>query len=145
MTAAILPFLFILTSALAPPAAVPADVTLDREFELRSGRSVRIEGERLTVTFNRVVEDSRCPQGVQCVWAGNAKVMLRLSKARRRASTMSLNTGLDPKQAAYRGYEVRLVKLDPYPKEGKTIRKRDYVATLVVSRAGSGGADNLIQ
>lgn len=134
MTAAILPFLFILTSALAPPATVPADVKLDQEFELRNGRSVRVEGERLTVSFTRVAEDSRCPEGVQCVWAGNAKVVLRLSKARRRTSTVSLNTGVDPKQADYRGYEVRLVKLDPYPKEGKEIRRRDYVATLVVSR-----------
>ena len=136
MTAAILPFLFILTSALAPAAASePArDAALDQEFEIRVGQWVTIEGERLRVTFSRVAEDSRCPEGVQCVWAGNAKVVLKLSKARRRASTMSLNTGTDPKQAAYRGYEVKLVKLDPYPKEKRRIRKRDYVATLVVSR-----------
>jgi hypothetical protein len=132
MTAAILPFLFILTSALAPVAA--RDAALDQEFEIRVGQWVTIEGERLRVTFSRVAEDSRCPEGVQCVWAGNAKVVLKLSKARRRASTMSLNTGLDPRQAAYRGYEVRLVKLDPYPKENRHIRRRDYVATLVVSR-----------
>lgn len=131
MTATILPFLFILTSALAPPAR---DAALDQEFDIRVGQWVTIEGERLRVTFNRVAEDSRCPEGVQCVWAGNAKVVLRLSKARKRASTMSLNTGVDPKLAAYRGYEVKLVKLDPYPKEGRPVRKRDYVATLVVSR-----------
>ncbi|HYG81756.1 MAG TPA: hypothetical protein VD861_15270 [Pyrinomonadaceae bacterium] len=132
MTAAILPLLFILTSA---AAAGPArDVRLDHEFELRNGQSVRVLGERLTVTFSRVAEDSRCPEGVQCVWAGNAKVMLRLSQGRRRASTVSLNTGVDPRQGAYRGYEVKLVKLDPYPKENRRIRRRDYVATLVVSR-----------
>jgi hypothetical protein len=136
MTAAILPFLFILTSALAPGAAAkPArDAALDQEFEIRVGQWVTIEGERLRVTFSRVAEDSRCPEGVQCIWAGNAKVVLKLSKARRRASTMSLNTGADPKQAAYRGYEVRLVKLDPYPKENRRIRRGDYAATLVVSR-----------
>jgi hypothetical protein len=134
MTAAILPFLFILTSALAPPATPVKDVELDKEFDIRVGQWVTVEGERLRVTFNSVAEDSRCPEGVQCVWAGNAKVVLRLSKARKRASTMSLNTGVDPKQGTYRGYEVKLVKLDPYPKEGRRIRRRDYVATLVVSR-----------
>ena len=134
MTTAILPFLFILTSALAPPAAPARDAALDSEFDIRVGQRVTIEGERLRVTFDRVAEDSRCPEGVQCVWAGNARVVLRLSKARRRASTMSLNTGVDPKQARYRGYEVKLVKLDPYPKEGRRLRRRDYVATLVVSR-----------
>jgi hypothetical protein len=135
MTAAILPFLFILTSALAPGAAAPAkDAALDQEFEVRVGQWVTIEGERLRVTLSRVAEDSRCPEGVTCVWAGNAKVVLRLSKGRRRASTLTLNTGMDPKQAAFRGYEVKLVKLDPYPKEKRRIRRRDYVATLVVSR-----------
>jgi hypothetical protein len=135
MTTAILPFLFILTSALAPGAAAPArDAALDQEFEVRAGQWVTIEGERLRVTFSRVAEDSRCPEGVTCVWAGNARVVLKLSKGRRRASTMTLNTGMDPKRGAYRGYEVKLVKLDPYPKEKRRIRRRDYVATLVVSR-----------
>ena len=138
MTAAILPFLFILTSALAPGAAAPAkDAALDQEFEVRVGQWVTIEGERLRVTFSRVAEDSRCPEGVTCVWAGNAKVVLKLSKGRRRASTLTLNTGVDPKQAAFHGYEVRLVKLDPYPKEKRRMRRRDYVATLVVSRKES--------
>ncbi len=130
MTTVFLPFLFILTSALVPPQ----DATLGQEFDVRVGRWVTVEGERLRVTFDRVAEDSRCPEGVQCVWAGNAKVVLRLSKSRRRSSTMSLNTGTDPKEASYRGYEVRLVKLEPYPKEKRRIRKRDYVATLVVER-----------
>ncbi len=134
MTAAILPFLFILTSAVAQPAVPVRDAALDQEFEVRAGQWVTIEGERLRVTLSRVAEDSRCPEGVTCVWAGNAKVVLKLSKARKRASTMTLNTGMDPKQRAYRGYEVKLVKLDPYPRKGRGIRKRDYVATLVVSR-----------
>lgn len=135
MTAAILSFLFILTSAHAPGAAAPArDAALDQEFEVRVGQWVSIEGERLRVSFSRVAEDSRCPEGVTCVWAGNAKVVLKLSKGRRRGSTLTLNTGLDPKQAAFRGYEVRLVKLDRYPKEKRRMRSRDYVATLVVSR-----------
>jgi hypothetical protein len=139
MTTVFLPFLFILTSALAPAAAPPRDAALDREFDVRIGQWVTIEGERLRVTFDRVAEDSRCPEGVQCVWAGNAKVVLRLSKGRRRSSALTLNTGADPRQAAYRGYEVRLVKLEPYPKEKRRIRRRDYVATVVVSRGGGGG------
>ena len=141
MTTAIFPFLFILTSAFVPPAAPAGDAALGQEFDIRVGQWVRIEGERLRVTFDRVAEDSRCPEGVQCVWAGNAKVVLKLSKGRRRVSTLSLNTGTDPKQAAYRGYEVKLVKLDPYPNQKRTIRRRDYVATVVVSRAESQTSD----
>jgi hypothetical protein len=71
---------------------------------------------------------------VTCVWAGNGKVQLRLSKAGKRAALIKLNTNLDPKQDAYRGYEVKLVGLNPYPKKDVHIKKRDYVATLVVTR-----------
>ena len=134
MTTVILSFLFILTGALTPPAAPAKDAALDQEFEIRVGEWVTIEGERLRVTFDHVAEDSRCPEGVNCIWAGNAKVKLKLRKGRRRSSMLTLNTGVDPKQAAYRGYEVKLVKLDPYPKEKRRIRRRDYVATLVVSK-----------
>lgn len=135
MALAIIPFLFILTSALGPePAARVKEVALDQEFDLRFGEQALIEHERLRISFSSVAEDSRCPTGVQCIWAGNGKVVLRLSKARRRSASMSLNTGVDPRQSSYRGYEVRLVGLNPYPKEGVRIRKREYVATLVVSR-----------
>jgi hypothetical protein len=134
MMTAIIPFFFILASALAPPAAPAKDVPLGQEFEIRAGEKVRVAGERVWVTFEGVAEDSRCPKGVQCIWAGNAKVMLRLSKGRRHASAITLNTGVDPQQADYRGYEVRLVKLDPYPSEKSQIKSGDYLATLVVSK-----------
>jgi hypothetical protein len=135
MASALLPLLFILTSALAPSSATrPQAVALDQEFDIKVGEQVLIENERLRVSFSRVAEDSRCPEGVQCVWAGNARILLKLTKARRRSGSVHLNTGVDPKLASYRGYEVKLVKLEPYPKEGGRIRKRQYVATLIVSR-----------
>ena len=136
MASILLPLLFIASSAFAPQSATRArEVALDREFDIKIGEQVLVENERLRVTFSRVAEDSRCPEGVQCIWAGNGRIVLRVSKARRRAADVRLNTGLEPKEATYRGYEVKLVKLDPYPKkEGGKIRKRQYVATLVVSR-----------
>ena len=136
MVSAILPLLLLLTNALAPapPASRVKRVELNQEFEIRAGENVWVGNDGLMVNFSRVAEDSRCPQGVTCVWAGNAKVALRLTKGRSRAAWLNLNTGLDPKESSYRGYQVKLVKLDPYPQQGRGIRKRDYVATLLVSR-----------
>ena len=134
MPSIFLPFLLVLTSAFAQPVSRVKEAALDQEFELKLGQQVLIENERLRISFTGVAEDSRCPEGVQCVWAGNGKVMLILSKTRKRASTMKLNTGVDPKQNTYQGYEVKLVSLNPYPKKDVKIKKREYVATLVVSR-----------
>ncbi len=134
MPTVFLPFLLILTSAFAQPVSRVKEAALNQEFELKLGQQVLIENERLRISFTGVAEDSRCPEGVQCVWAGNGKVVLRLIKMRKRATMMKLNTGVDPKQNTYQGYEVKLVSLNPYPKKNARIRMKDYLATLVVSR-----------
>lgn len=136
MASAILSFLFLFTAtaATAQPVSSVKDATLDHEFEIKIGQQVSIKNEGLKISFSYVAEDSRCPEGVQCIWAGNGKVVLRVSKARRRSATMRLNTNVDPKEAAYREYEVKLVSLNPYPKKDVPIKKKNYVATLVVSR-----------
>ena len=46
--------------------------------------------KRLKVTFERVVEDSRCPQDVNCVWSGQVTVAVRLEKAGRKLGTINL-------------------------------------------------------
>lgn len=134
MASAIFSLLFIFTTAWPQPVSVGKEAALDQEFEIKIGQRVSIKKEGLTVSFTRVAEDSRCPEGVQCIWAGNGKIVLRVSKARRRAATMRLNTGMEPKQEDYRGYDVKLVSLNPYPKEGVVIKRKHYVATLIVSR-----------
>jgi hypothetical protein len=135
MTSAIFSFLFILTTALTQPATgVNKEAALDQEFEIKIGQQVSIRREGLKISFTAVAEDSRCPEGVQCIWAGNGKIVLRLSKARKRAGVIRLNTTTEPKQVDYRGYDVKLVSLNPYPKQNAPIKRKDYVATLMVSR-----------
>ncbi|HUQ31484.1 MAG TPA: hypothetical protein VM095_05155 [Pyrinomonadaceae bacterium] len=134
MISAIFSILFIFATAPQQPETFAKKASLGQEFEVRLGRQVSIEHEGLTVAFRELLEDSRCPQGVTCVWAGNGKVLLRLSKAGKRAALMRLNTGLDPRQDAYKGYDVKLVNLSPYPKKDVRIKKRGYVATLIVTR-----------
>ena len=53
----------------------------------RLGEAVSVDGP--TVTPLRLVEDSRCPQGVQCVWAGRVVVSATIS-----TPTMKLNRDL---------------------------------------------------
>lgn len=135
MTSAIFSLLFIFTAALAEPAgSLPKEAALGQEFEIRIGQQVSIKSEGLKVIFSYVAEDSRCPEGVQCVWAGNGKIVLRINKGRRGANLLRLNTTVDPRQDDYLGYDVKLVSLSPYPKKDVRVKRKEYVATLVVSR-----------
>jgi hypothetical protein len=132
MKLAILSLLLIFTAALAQASGDVKPVVLNQEFEIKVGERVSVEG--LKISFGRVAEDSRCPQGVDCIWAGNGKVVLKLSKAGSRPSQVNLNTGIEPKHQLYAGYDIKLVSLKPYPKMGEKIKVSDYVATLVVGR-----------
>lgn len=74
------------TSAAAPespptPVRMPA-LTLPAEVELAPGESAVLPGEA-QLTFVRVVSDSRCQSGQQCVWAGEVSIALELESASR--------------------------------------------------------------
>ena len=60
--------------------AAPPDVgaaATGEPFVLAQGEAVEVAGHALR--FLDVVEDSRCPEGVTCVWEGRAKVRLSAS------------------------------------------------------------------
>lgn len=114
----------------------PLRAELDEPFTLRVGQTAQVEG--LRVTFTRVLEDSRCPVDVVCVWAGNAKVELELALTGHGQSTAELNSTLEPQEVEFAGYLVRYLDLEPRPKSGQPIDPRAYRLTLVVSRDRAG-------
>ena len=128
------------TGAASPPApsagGVQTEVALGQEFALRVGQTVALgDGTGLRLTFNAVREDSRCPVGVTCVWAGDAVVAIIIDDGSSGADTVELHTNADfDTEAPLDGHTVRLVELTPIPREGSTIEIDQYQATLVVSR-----------
>lgn len=83
----------------------------------------------LRLAFIQKVEDSRCPPNVQCVYAGNARVVFEASKAGS-SSTLTLNTLFEPKAATFNGYTVTLRSLSP----GSSAPDSSYRATLAVTK-----------
>ena len=107
-------------------------VSLGREFQLRVGQWARLRDGRLKVRFASVGEDSRCPEKVSCVWAGNAKISVVVQSWGGKQTTAELNTNLEPRASSTANYEVALRNLSPYPRANAEIRRKDYVATLVI-------------
>ncbi len=106
---------------------------LGEDFRLPRGRTAAIAGQRLTVRFTRVVSDSRCPMGVQCIRAGEARVHVKLRLPRRQMEDVVLATApAQPRYASFGAYDVRLVALEP-PRRTDVPHPR-YVATLRVTR-----------
>ena len=107
---------------------------LGHEFKLKVGEQVVIKEAGLTISFSAVAEDSRCPKGVDCIWAGNGRIVVKVSKGYRKAATVELNTGVAPKEQRFQDYDIKLVNLDPYPQKNVNVKRSDYTATLIVSR-----------
>lgn len=114
----------------------PCEAPLNQEFDIKVGQERLIERDSLKLGFISVLEDSRCPEGVQCIHAGNGKIEIVVRQAKDE-SRLELNTAMGAQEATVGSYEVRLVSLNPYPKGDHQIQKSDYVARIIVSKKSS--------
>lgn len=109
----------------------PSPLPLGRSFELRAGASANVEGG-LAMSFQRVMSDSRCPMDALCVWAGDATVVLTVSRDGQPVAR-ELHTNPSNFEVSYSDYTIKLISLAPYPRSDRQIRPEDYVATLSVA------------
>lgn len=130
----------IVACAPAAPAPTPtstvqaaSSVSLDTPFDLKPGQRAFVSGIGI-VGFTQVFEDSRCPQDVTCVWAGQAVLGVELGETdpQEIRITSQPNAGPDA-SAEYGDYVIAVVGLQPYPHSERSIAPDDYVVTLVVT------------
>lgn len=98
-----------------------------------------IEVEDLEFKFVTVESDSRCPKGVQCVWAGEAIVLIdvfkngKLLEQKRVAfSPTAQLQNLLGNLFASEGLNVSGLNIEPYPEYRNKIDPKDYYITLDV-------------
>jgi hypothetical protein len=114
----------------------PSPVPIGRPFELHPMGSA-LADDALTVTFEGVRSDSRCPTDVVCISAGDATVVVRLTaptggQVERELHTNPGRTGTA--ETSYLAYAITLVALSPMPRSDRPIPLGDYVATLTIER-----------
>jgi hypothetical protein len=110
------------------------EIQLGVPFELAVGQSSRHAAGDLSLELDEILEDSRCPQQVQCVEAGIARLALTARIAANDAVGLVVHTNPNG-SARLNDYEIRLVGLTPVPQlPGDTIPQRDYRASLVVTQ-----------
>ncbi len=104
------------------------------EFSLPVGETALLNGNGPRITFRQVSEDSRCPTDVTCVWAGDAKIELTIS---RNGSDDTKVVSLTPPndETSSGDVRIRFVGLAPVPRQADAGKPKAYVAQLVVSRS----------
>jgi hypothetical protein len=130
--------LLVLTCALAcasKPIGQATDQDAGAQLVLAPGESRRIPEIDRTVSFDALIEDSRCPTGVTCIREGDAAVRIRIEKPGASASTYTLHTGGPGGRDATDGdVIVRLVDVKPYPAGDSRPRPDEYRVTLLILR-----------
>ncbi|HEX8501813.1 MAG TPA: hypothetical protein VF659_14615 [Pyrinomonadaceae bacterium] len=108
-------------------------------FDLKPGQEARPRGLGFGVKLEEVAEDSRCPQGVNCIWAGSVRVVLLLTVPGAEPVRAEVNTNRAPRAVRFEGHDVTLLRVLPPKVNGKDIAPGDYVITLSVSKKSDTG------
>ena len=104
---------------------------VDQTVTLAPGESASITGTTVTLKFQGVTGDNRCPADAICVLGGSATVKVEASSSSG-SRTLTFETGkLEPVE--FRGLTVELTQLAPYPFSATPIEHEDYRATIRVS------------
>lgn len=94
------------------------------------GESLTIED--VSIKFIDVISDSRCPKNVQCIWAGEAKILVAISKAgqfiEKKEIIFSGATINEKDHLLYTSKDLRILALGikPYPETPDKISNAGY-------------------
>ena len=114
-------------------------ITLGEPFRLYVGETGRM-GNVLQVTFESLVEDSRCPLDTTCIWEGEIAAAFRVTtNSESRAVPFKGFLGQDSDdvlQAWVGQYNIAIEQIRPYPRLNASIDE-DKSATLVVRQQGT--------
>ncbi len=101
------------------PPVIVAKLPLGESVFLKNG---------YTLKFEKVIQDSRCPTNVDCVWQGEAKVLLLLKKDDILQEKKEIKLGGNNKEVSftYGNKEIKIYNLAPYPASAAEKETLDY-------------------
>ena len=128
-------FLIITIILLAGFSCQPTGInsSLGQQFSLSPGQAATIAGEPLQIRFINIANDSRCPEGVMCVWAGEVSCLVDVTYDGSTVRIVLTHSGYLPSVTTFNEYEISF-NVEPYPKSGQNLAKKDYRLQLTVTK-----------
>lgn len=106
---------------------------LGKPFEIKMGETYTMPDAKLRITFVQVSQESRCPQGVQCIRAGDATAVFDVEPEGGEPQTISLTFLDKPVQQKVGENTISISKLDPLPTaKNPQPDQSKYAATIEV-------------
>jgi hypothetical protein len=108
------------------------NANLAEQFSLPIGQTVDIVSQNLSIKFDAVTSDSRCPTGAQCISAGEATCRMIISYQEEETEFIFTQSGSGISQAKFQNYTINF-QLQPYPQVDQEIDDSDYVLVMTVA------------
>ena len=128
MKSLIIALLLILLPVTLPACSAPAqDIPAGwgEKVSLAPGQTADIADGQLLIRFVEIVSDSRCPIGVQCIWAGEVSAKITIENQGQQQEMVLTSSGSSEGQAAFLHYQF-IFEVQPYPEYGKEIKSSEY-------------------
>jgi len=100
-------------------------------FALAPGQTAEVKRADTRITFRQVREDSRCPVDVTCVWEGDAKVEVTISRTGAPDDTWILSIRSPNNEAIVGTLRIKFVGLTPVPRQADGNAAKNYLAEFV--------------
>lgn len=115
-------------------SASTVNASLGKEFTLAIGQTATISGENLSIKFVDVTADSRCASDVECVWAGEVKVLLDIKSNGSSQQFELTQLGAGNAEGQKIGNYTYQFTVEPYPVSTHQIEKSEYRLVMTVSK-----------
>lgn len=109
-------------------------LTVFAQSEVRITSKKCIPKKGLHLKLAKAFDDSRCPEGVTCIWAGEVSATIKVYDDRKFIEEKSMT--FNPKNneenstwfSKYYGRKVKSIEVLPYPKKGVAVKpKKQYI------------------
>jgi len=117
----------------AATAVIPV-VPLGQPFRLRFDHLVRLGDTGVRLRFAELLEDSRCPRGVQCIQAGRVRARLDVIPTQGELESVALGSDPGATRASVAGLALELTAVEPPREQGTVPRPDDYALLLRAER-----------
>lgn len=119
-----------------PLPSLSGQAESQNSISLKTGDSVELTTDGLTLEFLEIKEDSRCPRNASCIQEGKVTAVFRIFNPQTNETTtfqLTLKT-LQPALAIQNidGFRIKLNRVSPYPDTETAKSDRLYNVELVV-------------
>ncbi len=111
------------------------------DFTITQSKTVKAKGTQLVL--KQVISDARCPEGLNCVWAGEAQVLLSIYQNKKwideeiitfSPKKTEVNKEWLAKTLAIPITKIKSIRLVPYPKDSIKINPKDYCIKVEIAK-----------